>query len=280
MSNREQETSPKDQAWWAPMLLEPIRGSGERIAVAIVGCNADGEREFLPLVNPKVAQACFRDQADHLRAVLSMTIESCKSALESGTALQAWQPPLDGIFLGAVQVVEAASLGELLHLAAPLSSFLYQEPRSQLTNRPASVPWERQVKAQLLQVNQRFGQNFNVLLHLGDHYEPAAFSFLSPDFAANIVTLTPNRLKKGMEDARAKLWTLSLLEDAPNYLFRPKIRELLTGMDAAEDDSKGSKVREATEELNDEAQRRGIGVFPFSSPKDAAAHILGRVRAA
>ncbi len=241
-----------------------------------MGCNADGEREFLPLVNPKTASACFRDQADYVKEVVALTIESCRAALDSGMALHDWEPPLEGVFLGAIQEVEAASLPELLHLAAPLASFLHREPsgHSQHSNRPAKAPWEQQVREQVLQVNRRFERNFNVMLHLGDHYEPAAFNFLSAGFAANIVTLAPNRLNKSMEDARAKLWTLSLLADAPNYLFRPKNRELLTGMNAAEDDPKLSRVREAAEELSDEAQRRDISVFPFSSPAAAARRIL------
>ena len=257
-------------------------GSGERVAVAVVGCNAAGDREFLPLVNPKTAGVCFRDQAGYVKDVVALTIESCKSALDSGVALSDWEPPLEGVFLGAIQDVEASSLAELLHLAAPLASFLYREPsgRSQHSNRPAKVPWEQQVQEQVLQANRQLGRNFNVLLPLGDHYEPAAFTFLSADFAANIVTLAPSRLNKSMEDARAKLWTLSLLDDAPNYLFRPKDRELLTGMNAAEDDPKLSNVREAAEELNDEARRRGISVFPFSSPDAAAKRILDRARAA
>ena len=281
-NNPERLAESSVRALWAPILFEPIPGSGERVAVALMGCNADGDREFLPLVNPKTASACFRDQAGYVKDVVALTIESCKSALDSGVALRDWEPPLEGVFLGAIQDVEASSLPELLHLAAPLASFLYREPsgRNQYSHRPAKVPWEQQVQKQVLQANRRFDRNFNVLLHLGDHYEPATFIFLSADFAANIVTLAPNRLNKSMEDARAKLWTLGLLADAPNYLFRPKNRELLTGMNAAEDDPKLSKVREAAEELNDEAQRRGISVFPFSSPDAAAKRILDRALAA
>ncbi len=33
---------------------------------------------------------------------------------------------LEGVFLGAIQNVEASSLPELLRLAAPLASFLYR----------------------------------------------------------------------------------------------------------------------------------------------------------
>ncbi len=130
MSNRNLQTPPSldSRASWAPILLEPILGSGERVAVAVVGCNANGDREFLPLVNPKTAGVCFRNQADYVKDVVALTIESCKSALDSGVALSDWEPPLEGVFLGAIQDVEASSLAELLHLVAPLASFLYREP--------------------------------------------------------------------------------------------------------------------------------------------------------
>ena len=284
MSNRNPKvlSEPNSRSMWAPILLEPILGSGERVAVALVGCNATGDHEFLPLVNPKTATACFQDQAGYVKEVVALTVESCKSALKSGVALEDWEPPLQGVFLGAVQDVETSSVPELLHLAAPLSSFLYREPsgRSQHSNRPPKVAWERQVQEKVLQTNGRFSPNFNVLVYLGNHDGPAEFTFLSATYAANVVTLTSKRLKRGVEDARAKLWTLNLLADAPNYLFRPEARELLTGMDASEDDPKLPLIHEASEELVDEAQRRGIDVFPFSSPDAAAKRILDRAFAA
>ena len=238
---------------------------------------------MLALINPKTASACFQEQANYVKDVITLTTESLSSALHSGEALQGWEPPLEGVFLGEVQEVEASSLPELLHLAAPASSFLYREPsgRSQHSNRPVKAAWGQQVQERVLEVNSRFSQHFNVSVHLGNHDEPVKFSFLSTTFAANIATLAPNRLKKGMEDARAKLWTLSLLADAPSFLFRPETRELLAGVDVPEDDPKQSRIlREATEELNDEAQRRGIRVFQFSSPDAVAKHILDRALAA
>lgn len=103
---------------------------------------------------------------------------------------------------------------------------------------------------------------------------------LNPSFAANLTSLEPGKLKRQPEDARAKLWSLHLLADAPNYLFKPEVRELLAGVNVKEDHPKRNIVMEAVEELRDEAERRDIEVTQVNSVQTAAQHILDRALAA
>ena len=140
--------------------------------------------------------------------------------------------------------------------------------------------WDTQVKAIILRANTKLEHNFNVRVYLGNHDMPAFFTFLSPSFAANLTSLTPGNLKRQLEDARAKLWSLHLLADAPNYLFKPEVRELLAGVNVTQDHPKRALVTEAVEELRDEAERRDIAVTQVNSVQIAAQHILDRALAA
>ena len=117
-------------------------------------------------------------------------------------------------------------------------------------------------------------------LFLGNHEVPAIFTFYSPDLAASLVPLTHNKLKQKVEEARAKLWSLDMLSDAPNFLFKPTRRELLAACESNEQDSKKNLIFEAVEELRDEASRRGVELADVSSPAEAARHILSAVTAA
>ena len=267
---------------WAPILFEPIAGSGERITIALAATNADGVHEFLRIADPETAKMYFRGQAGFVHDVVSVTLENCVAFLQSGRDFRDWEPPLQGVFVGDIQEVEASSLNDLLRLAAPMSSFLYRDPLAagQFSPRKTNVGWGIKVREKVLQANKRFSQNFNVPVYLGNHEAPAVFTFLNHCFAANLTTLRHNNLKRRLEDARAKLWALNLLADAPSYLFKPETRELLTGVDTPEDDAKGDMIREAVEALNDEAQRRDITVVQVSSPEAAADRILSKAMAA
>ena len=227
MSNRNLETPPalNSQALWAPILLEPMIGSGERVAVAVVGCNADGDREFLPLVNPKTARRLLSGssrlrkgcrRSDHRELQVCPRLR--RGAQVIGNRL--WRAS----FWAPFRTLRPRHWRSCSTLQPPWppSSIVSLRVEANIPTARRKCPGSSKSKSKCFRPTVSLVRNFNVLLPLGDHYEPAAFTFLSADFAANIVTLAPSRLNKSMEDARAKLWTLSLLDDAPNYLFRPQ----------------------------------------------------------
>ena len=268
---------------WAPVLFEPIPGSDERLTIAVVSVNADGDYRCQATINPKVAKAVFREGCGFVKDIVSVTIANCEAFLGTNRELKAWEPPLDGVFLGKVQDVEISSLDKLISYAAPFASFLYSEASKSQAKRPVQEGyrrWDTQVRSIILRANTKLEHNFNVRVYLGNHDVPALFTFLSPSFAANLTSLTPSNLKSQLEDARAKLWSLHLLADAPNYLFKPDVRELLAGVGVTQDHPKLPLVTEAVEELKDEAERRDIAVTRVDSAQKAAQHILDMAMAA
>lgn len=267
---------------WAPILLEPLPGSEERVAVALVAVNAEGETGFLSLTNPETAKTHFRDAARYVQDIVCVTMDSCKSALRQGVHLAAWQPPLEGVFLGVVQETLASSPNDFLRLAAPLSSFLYRDPigDAQQSRSKPKTAWSTRVRKQVLEANRGLKGNFDVPIHLGNHDAPAVFGFIYRSFAANLTTLSGKNLSGELREARSKLWTLNLLEDAPDFLFKPERRELLTGVDIQDDDPRRDLVHEAAEELGEEGARRGVSVIRMGSVKKAARHLLKQALAA
>jgi len=266
---------------WAPIYFEPIPMSGERIAIALIATQSDGKFKCMSLIDPKQRGTLFKAENTYVKNVLSLVIESCASHFANSNAIEDWQMPVSGVYLGVVNEAKSASLEDLVMHAAPMTSFFYHAPVEHDTNiKPREVNWAKSVADIVLLSNARYKQNLNVSLFLGNHEVPAIFTFYSPELAASLVPLTHNKLKQKVEEARAKLWSLDMLSDAPNFLFKPTRRELLAACESNEQDSKKNLIFEAVEELRDEASRRGVELADVSSPAEAARHILSAVTAA
>ena len=98
---------------------------------------------------------------------------------------------------------------------------------------------------------------------------PITFTFLGSSLAANVVVLSSQRLALSMREARAHLWNLSLVADAPDLLIKPQRLELLAGVR-----EENARVRDAIEELDYEAKRRSVRVSRVESSEDAARRII------
>ncbi len=273
----------KHKITWAPVLLQPSLGSGERLAIALMARSSEGEDEVLPLLSASAVKNFFPDDARYIKDVVALTIDSCRRHLKSGGQPGEWRPPLEGLYLGETQRVPAdLECSAFLRMAAPFASFAWRDPLGgNRTPAPKSKkqPLEARIRELVIGAHAGFEGNFNASLPLGCQEARAEFTFLSPVFAANIVSLEARRLKQGLQSCRARLWALHLLTDAPSYLFRPKIRELITGVES-EEDSVPDALLEVAATLKEEAERRDISVVQISSPTEGAQHILERAQAA
>jgi len=230
------------------------------VAVALVGTSREGKSEILPLVDGSTAKKHFAGSARYLLDVLYLVLESCETHLRSQANLDEWQPPLEGVFLGAVQnVYSLGTVGELLHMAAPITSFLYRDPlgKSDSSSRRPSLGMRlgSQVQELVVQTNRGFKCNFNVSLPFGRYDTQVNFTFLHPAYPTSLITLNGKRIKQCLETGRAKLWALHLLSDASNYLFRPRVRDLVMGTDFESCANQGL-LDEAKRGLSDETESK------------------------
>lgn len=103
---------------WAPIYLEPIIGSGERITIAVVVFADDG-RTIMPTVSREqfaflygeasgddlyaVAESVTRDFAEHLRTNVQLDFT--------------WKAPIDGVLVGVPRHATGVSLHAVLEQA-------------------------------------------------------------------------------------------------------------------------------------------------------------------
>ena len=256
---------------WAPVLLEPIPGTEERIVIAIAAIN-ESEMRCSQTIDPAIARAMFRDDRRYIADLIDIVTESLGAHLEHNRSLGQWPPPVEGVSLGSEQESRSSDIDELVRRAGSMSTVFHGDYFKPQSKEPKPVRWTEEVTSILINKNERLRDHLKVRVHLGQYDSPAEFTFLDPFFAASLVTFSRSNLKRRVEQARAGLWNLSLLKDGPT-LFRPERRELLAGTEFS-DQLVSANVREAIDEISDEASRRDVLVTELTSPQAVAEHIL------
>lgn len=256
---------------WAPVLLQPVPGSDERVVIAIAAVG-EGDTRCMQTIDPSIVTAVFREDRKYVAELIQMATQSLREHLSHNPSLAAWPPPVEGVFLGAEQETVSSDIDELVRRAGAMSTVFHGDYFKPQSKTPKRRRWSDEVTALLVDKDERLSDHLDVRVPLGSHDAPAQFTFLNPFFAANLVTFARSNLKQRIEQARAGLWSLDLLVDGP-YLFRPDRRELLTGTESP-GESDDTSVREAIDEIADEASRRDVIVTEFQSPQEVAEHIL------
>lgn len=89
------------RARYAPVLWEPIAGSGERLTALIGARGADERIKVVQAVRPEVLEVAFGARAANACGLLRLVGESLVDHLQRCGEFAGWTPPLDGFFEGA-----------------------------------------------------------------------------------------------------------------------------------------------------------------------------------
>ena len=254
---------------WAPLIVEPILGGPERVVVAIAAISDNGEVGFQTRVDDRRRNALFGSAARKLGALIDASVESMSAHLNRAGELFGWRSPFPGVYLGEKSVDYVPTFEAIFDLAPQLCSALGAAPALSSPVRTPRVAWSRDVEKLIKELNPRLSNSVNAQLRLSTREHTVTFTFYGVHLAANVVLLNPQRLSDSLRDARAHLWNLNLLADAPGLLFRPGRLELVAGSRES-----SSATSDAIEELALEASRRNVDVFPVRTPEDAARHIV------
>ncbi len=269
---------------WCPIFFEPIIGSGERITIGVGTLSHTGEVQCHSTITPNRCKKIFGQDNELINHIIKISIISLHEHLENTRSFVNWMPPTSGLFKGEVRQISAKNLDEAIKLVLPISSSLiYQEDlfgskiRKNSQNNKTSN-WVGGLREIVLNSRPELSGNFEAKVFLGSYDVPAKFTFLNPKFAANLVPLNPSSLSRSIKDARADLWNLHLLSDAPNFLFRPEKRTLLTGIYTnTKVKNYSDSVKDAVQELKEEASRRDVIVEEVTSSNQAADYLIAHV---
>ena len=264
-----QVTSSDVRTTWAPLMVEPIIKGPERLVAAVAAISDQGEIGFQRRIDKKRGDALFGSSSRMLGGMIDASLESLNAHLRANGQLRGWRNPFVGVYLGEHCVDYVPSFDAIFELAAQLCSLLGSTPPHTAPVAVRRRGWAEEVGGLVKQLRPGFSNCVNAQLRLTPKDHTVTFTFYGVHLAANVVSLHPGRLTAALREARAHLWNLNLLADAPELLFHPERLELLAC--TAED---SPDTADAIEELAWEASRRQVEVFSMRTPEDAAHHIV------
>ena len=255
---------------WAPLVVEPIPLAPERLVAAIVATTSTGEFAFHRQLDQRRLKELVGEGADSLAAVIDVSSASLARHLDQSNDFGDWQSPFEGVYLRGDSVNYVRRFNDIFSLAPPLCSVFGKQVIQPGQEVPISEkPWDVPVIENIRKIKPELSNSLNAQLQFSSSQHTVTFTYFGTKLAANVVVLNSQRMAVSLREARAYLWNLSLLTDAPNLLFKPDRLELLTGVQLD-----GKKVREAIEELTFEASRRDVVVSRVESSEDAARRII------
>lgn len=111
------------QVEWAPVFLEPITSSGERIVAGVVGL-ADRRPLTLPALDPGTARRRFGQRGRELAALIREVLDDASDCLEIKPDLNAWIPLIAGVEVGDISTTHGPTAQDALLRALESHSYL------------------------------------------------------------------------------------------------------------------------------------------------------------
>jgi len=267
---------PAHQYLTAPIYIEPMIGSGERLTIAGAVSNKK-ETLIEKLILPDLAEAMYGKQGKNILGLADLIIQDLQEHLKTGN-LPDWQPCFEGAYLGTVSNARADNPRHALSQIARLHSSLCKlsalkaldedEPEEPIMKDNTLSAWVKQVQQLAATRSPDWRPCFNIKENLAQG-DLVTLHFAYDTFAANIGLITPVQLSSRINDAKIKLWNLDHLPKT----YREK--RLILGIpreDAPEmaDDRVKNKVLGKIEALQEEAQRCSIDVKTAHTAQAAA----------
>jgi len=106
---------------WAPVLLQPIPGSDERVVIAIAALS-ESDTRCVQTIDPAIVTAVFREDREYVTDTIQLVTQSLREHLSHDLSLATWPPPVEGVFLGAEQETTSSDIDELVRRASAMSS--------------------------------------------------------------------------------------------------------------------------------------------------------------
>ncbi len=286
------------RARWAPVLLEPISGSYERLVVAVVVVGANGFHieqanalDRLRCLYASAADGIFwavEVAGDHLRDELTRRGEDVATGIvplftgfhvgewreAEGQSLTSigvgWMRALSSLYradkaIGEVETDFAGSMSEEISAAS-----LDRLPDLVLdyvsVHQAGLTPYFNQ-QIRKGQRRRRMGQNFEVMI-----------DFAGSRLVANFGTLRASSLTRSIDNVKHRLWDLKVDRDADKGSIGHRQHEMIVQVPLLSDPQvtkrQGANISEALQALEEQADQEELRFRPMNTVEAIGQHIL------
>ncbi|MEN5290866.1 hypothetical protein [Stenotrophomonas lactitubi] len=278
---------PNVQAMWAPLYIEPMHGSGERIVIATVAVDGSGAFHVHATLSGRVLQCMYGDRAEVLDGLIGLAVDVLQAYLATGGALDSWVPPFRSCHLGSCRTAMGADLEQIARSGAILTSSLAAKlAESSVEQTSESVGtgldidrWVQQIRDRVCAQSPHLDARFNGEVVVRKGAAPTRIGYLGERIAANFDMLIPgSNLSTRRIRSKSRLVDLQILKDQLDVLAPRTTYELLLWI--PDKDSPGYSQRQldaahgALSELEAFADEHSLMVRPYSRAEDAAQRIL------
>lgn len=266
------------QARWAPILLEPVVGTGERVTVAILVDQGDGLKVF-PALRPAFIQAAFGNSAEDFRSLMSILSQSIEQGMFSESSIADWERPFDGVVLGEFSSAAGSSTQDIVDSAITLSSSFHWSGRNgsrrqKGTDHHKSRLLECEIRDSVIKLRPDSRRFFGRSIANSADRNDRRVGFFDDFYAAQFGVLTAgSSFGTSKAYTKSKLWDLERLRDTPR-LFHDSLKLEFIGKRASMDDQSKNSVEDLHEQLAEEAAAAEIEFFVVSESTEAAERVL------
>jgi len=271
---------------WRSLQVEPVRHSGERITLGAVVKADEGAVFVSKFLNwGKLKTLYGESYGRELEQALSICVSNAKKHFEKSPIFSNWEPPIEGFLLGETKHSLANDMSEAILVAGRLCSsisFASQIAQPSATASKASSVqqvWSNGVLTEVGEICPWVTECFDARVDLKTAGMQIRVGLLTQDYAAQFEAVSSSSsIPTALLRAQAKLWQLDLLREG-DFLFKPRLCELILGIPRENNAKTNNKIREFVEEIEYESEKRGLGTYATSSATDAARRVIEKAAA-
>lgn len=205
---------PTCEAQWAPVYLEPVVESGERITIGVVA-SANGEVAGNLTITDKAILCLYGEAAGGMKATMELALKKAMLYAKSGF-IKGFSSGVHGVILGEAREGIGYDLQDILcqgaDLCASLSHIHADDAKS---SHDRSSYWKRVQKA-MERVDSSLTPHFNRMVDVTIRGSSLSLQcdYFSSRIAVNVCSISPNyRLGSLFETATSKVFRLEQLKD-------------------------------------------------------------------
>jgi hypothetical protein len=272
---------------WAPVILEPIEGSYERLVVGIAAV-AGNEVLVMPANDLGRLRCLYGPRAAGVLDIVSMSLAHLQELLfENGSSALRKDLLFSGLSLGKVRKGEGNNLEELAEAwLASLSSLhnsgrdtvsLTLQGEKDLMQQRATEPLGTEVLQIVARTKPALGTFFNRDIVEGRvrrrsvRVQEPIIDFVGERLVANFDVIRSDRLTPSIDAIKRRMWDLKVDRDnrhSKRFTHEMLVRTLVF------DENKEHLVTEALGELEKQADQQSLRLESFDSPKEIANRVL------
>ncbi len=268
---------------WAPLFVEPISGSGERLVTSIVALDQDGNVLVERCIRAEVLRALYGTKARAFSEMIATVEHEVRKALQKG--MDAPHMPLSGFSLGSFRRGMGKNLEQLVEqgrlMCASLSRTRIGEEASPSEDESQRTSdWAARVRNVVLQTAKDLKPYFDKAGIVPQGQTATRLDFYNGHYAAQFGVLRRDNPGASAYHLKPRLWGLATL--TRDLAGRVRERDLIlhhprlsaASMQLTERD----RIRDVIEELKSAADQHSIYVFHTDRAVEAGHRLTSQAR--